>query len=100
MTTRRRLRRIYTQDPIVNQIQNNINEVLDGISLCNLLDGNLVSANLAAGSVKVPHLLDRRPQGWIVVDKDGTADIWRNSWDSIFLELEATAPVSVTMWIF
>lgn len=100
MSIIRRLRRLYTEDRPLNQLQNNINEVLDGLRLSNIIDGNLVTATFKSGTATIPHNLERLPQGWMVVDKTETVDVWRDSWDKIFITLSSSVDTTVTLWIF
>jgi hypothetical protein len=49
----------------------------------------------------VNHLLNRKMQGWQIVDKDGYADIKRTQpFNSKTLTIEANANVTVSLWCY
>lgn len=61
----------------------------------------LENVALATGNNKVPHLLQRIQQGWIITDIQGVASIYRNRpFENIYLFLNASAPVIVNIGVF
>lgn len=69
------------------------------------LDGRLVEdVDLTTSQTKVAHGLGRIPKGWVVVDKTGNVDVWRDttgtSQRKTFLYLKADAAVTVSLWVF
>lgn len=101
MTVLRKLRRVYTDDRLINQIQSHVSEVLDGLRLADILEGNLVTATITTAGTQIPHNLGRTPQGWILVDKTDYSDVCRVSWDKTFITLvSSTVDIDATIWVF
>lgn len=58
---------------------------------------------LGATTVLVPHQLGKLPVGWLVIDKNAQADIWRDPTilvtnDTIPLKASATVVVDIQFW--
>lgn len=61
----------------------------------------LDSFTLAAGNNQIPHKLDRIPKGWIQLDINAAATIYRYQASTInFLYLNSSAPATVTLGVF
>jgi len=43
-----------------------------------ILDSNIVSVDLVSGENQISHGLGREVQGWTIIDKQKTADVWRS----------------------
>jgi hypothetical protein len=70
------------QQPLVNSSQ------IDGV-------------NLIAGETKFSHKLGRTPQGWMVVDKTGYADIFRSApFNPLTLTLTSSFAVTVSVLVY
>lgn len=54
----------------------------------------------SAGSASFNHKLGRQPEGWFIADTDSVARVWRNSWDSRTITLQASASVTGKAWVF
>ena len=70
-----------------------------------ILDGVLISDQAITTAVtSVPHTLGRAYRGWIVVDKQGDARVWRSTASTAdvtkFLALDCSANVTVSLWVF
>lgn len=66
-----------------------------------LLQGRLLEdVEITTGTAKVAHGLGRRPRGWLIVDQDASATIWRTEWDDKFIGFDASATVLVKIWVF
>lgn len=56
---------------------------------------------LINGVTVIDHLLSRKMQGWVLVDQDAAASIYRSApLNSQTLTLTSDAPVTVTLWVF
>lgn len=65
------------------------------------LSGAFINATVGTTETKVRHNLGTRPIGWIVVDQDADARVWRSGTiGSSFLPLMASAPVNLKLWVF
>lgn len=56
---------------------------------------------LVMGDNVVNTLLSRKQRGWMIVDQDAVADIYRSApFNSQTLTLNSSAPCTVSLWIF
>lgn len=74
-------------DPILT------NPLLEGVLLKNIA--------LANGATVVNHFLGRVPLGYIIVDIDNVANIYRSQpFNDLSLTLASNAAVTVSLWVF
>lgn len=74
-------------DPVVNFAPN------QGLLLKNIA--------LDAGVNVVNHLLGKNMQGWIIIDQNASASIYRSQpMNNLTITLTSNAPVTVSMWVF
>ncbi len=97
--------KILSKDISVNKIQDNLDKFFEGLRKVNILNGTLIkNVDLTTGSAnRIEHKLDRIPEGYIVVKKNAVADIYDNSTGTrqdLFLDLNTTANVTISIWIF
>jgi hypothetical protein len=99
------LKLIQANLPEVNKLQENVKNFVAQLN-GQLLSGNILSSIAldAAATVDVPHQLGRAYQGWIVLDQDGSAIIWRDASSTSdrakFLPLKTSADVTINLWVF
>lgn len=70
---------------------------------CPIILGNaIIDVEFEAGKDKaINHGLNRTPQGWIVTDKNGNANIWRPvAWNASTITLRANVDVKASLWVF
>lgn len=61
----------------------------------------LKSVVLSTGTNVINHLLGRTQQGWFLVDRQGTGDIYRNGpFNNLTLSLHSSASVTVNIAVF
>lgn len=68
-----------------------------------LLAGNTIYSVslLALKPAAINHLLQRLPVGWLIIDQDANADVWRaKPWTTTTLTLESSADVNLSLYIF
>lgn len=95
--------KIHTESREINQIQQNIKDAVDSIVKNPLLDGVLVHGiNLTASqNNEIAHTLSRNVIGWIVVDQNAQAQIWRGQASSSrFVNLLTSNNVTVSVYFF
>ena len=64
-------------------------------------DGFYTTASLDVSGTRVSHNLGRPPDGWVVIDNDADARVWRSGeMDSSSITLSASAAANVRLWIF
>jgi hypothetical protein len=85
----------------LSQMQTKWKSQLDQLLSNELTQGSLISQSLASGSNTINHLLGRQQVGWIIVDQDAAATIYRSQpLNAKTLTLNASAPVNVALWVF
>ena len=78
-------------------------EIVRELQQLKILDGALLGPfSLSGGTPKqVRHTLKRQPKGWWVVDQQHQNVVFRTSWDSDSITLDASGPIAgVTIWLF
>jgi hypothetical protein len=86
-----------TTDRVVSQTADAVNFLLTN----SILSSNLVSVVFSgAGSKSIAHTLQKQPIGWVIVDKNTTAGLYRTAWDSSTLTLTASASGNFTILVF
>lgn len=99
-----RFAKVQVEDEALNRVQDRIKQVTDALVANQLLEGRLLTVTLTAGAfTRVSHGLGRPPTGYIVVRRNANAVIWDqpNGTDSgAFLQLQPSATVTVTLWVF
>jgi hypothetical protein len=100
------MKKIFTNNFELQQIQDNVLESFKDLGVNYILNGELVQdVSLVSGTDQaVSHKLSRKPNGFIVVDKNANADVWQsttvnNIKDRVLL-LRASATVKISLWIF
>ena len=102
----RNFKKIESDDPVLNRVQQKIQDFLTPFIRSPIIDGVLITnVNLQTGQANpVEHKLDRKIQGWIAVRQRGQAQIWdaqdTNDLPTRTLDLRTDANVSVDLWIF
>lgn len=98
------LRRVRSNDDSLRQLQDGVDFVLRAISTKEILDGVLIQdISITSGTAKiVDHKLGRVPLGYIVVSRNANSNIWTStsSVPSSVLKLNASANVTINLWVF
>lgn len=98
-----RILRLEGIDSDLERVQNNIAKVVDSISEIQILDGLFIkNVTLTPSSVnRVAHKLNRTPQGWIVIRRSSSGNVWDNTApDRTYLYLNASAVTEISLWVF
>lgn len=94
-------RKIKVYDRELDQVQSNIGNIIGPILKSPLIDGVQINGVvLSTSPTSVQHLLKRVPQGWFIVDSNAAATVYRTDWDLNKVILIASAPVTVSIWIY
>ncbi len=97
-------KRIKSSIDDLNLVQDAVDAVLRVIRIKDLLDGRLISDLILDHSVvnTIDHGLEKPIRGWFVVRKDANSDIWESisEFPSKQFNLNATADVTVSLWVF
>lgn len=82
-------------------LQHNTEEGLRNAPGGLITKGRLIEGvQLTTAGLRLAHGLKRRPRGFLIVDADANATVWRTEWDASFLHLDASATVTVSIWVF
>ncbi len=101
--------KINHKDPVVNRIQEHIEQAFQPITKAEIIDGAfLQSVELTTGSDNiVEHKLGRQVIGYIVVSKSANSVIFDKINDAtdttdkkLFLNLQCSANATVNLWVF
>lgn len=98
--------KIGTSIPLVDQVVEKAAISFDSLFNKEILDGRLILdiPLSSAATNRVAHGLQRAAVGYIVVKKNANAQIWdseaSNTLKSLFLDLNCSAAVTVSIWIF
>lgn len=98
----KRFKRINFKDDALNRFQGNCGETFDTITSNPLLNGLRVDdiAIVSGTNKSVAHGLGREPQGWFVIGQYSASSVYEISRSSTFLIIDASANVTVDLWIF
>ncbi len=96
-------KKTYTENQDLNNMQENVEEVVAPLLKNPLLDGQVLSnIELTTGSNSISHKLGRKLQGWLIVDKDDVADVYRETspTPTLTLVLNSSANVTISLYVF
>lgn len=99
----RTFKTVTTASTELDRVQQNIGLFTTPLINNPMLDGMLLEdVVLTTSETNVPHMLNRPYMGWTLVNKNAQADVWVSSstQDTIFLNLTASAAVTVSLWVF
>jgi hypothetical protein len=103
MSGLRDFKKVAGGDENFSKLQERLQEFFAPLMINPTLNGTLLTnVVLTTGVTNVNHRLGRPPQGWIVVRKNSNADIWEptQNFPKSFIELQASAPVTISLWVF
>lgn len=94
-------RKVFAGTQESQRLQSNIEDAVTAALKNPLLDGRLLNdVALISGNTKIEHKLDRKIRGYLVVRKSVAANIYDVSNDDLFLTLNSSAAVTVSIWVF
>lgn len=69
---------------------------------CALVPGVLLTnVKVGTAATAVKHGLNRQPQGWILVDLQKQATVWRTVWDNNTITLLSSVDnTTISLWVF
>ena len=94
-----------TQDRILSQMQTQWASQLDQVLSCPIVNGRLLeNVTLTTGSNTINHKLSRKLVGYIVCLKSANVTIYdtqsTNTMTDKTLQLTASGPAVITLWVF
>jgi hypothetical protein len=94
-------RKLKLKEREVSSLQDNIALILSQITKKPIVDGELLTnIILPAGSFRVNHKLGRTPLGFILSDINAAVTVHREAWDSNTITLNASGPVTISLWVY
>jgi hypothetical protein len=85
----------------LDRVQRNVSDFTRQVAEKEIVDGrHIADVVLASGNNTITHKLGRKPVGWLVARKTAAADIYEVSADADRLVLNASAGVTITLWIY
>lgn len=87
----------------VQRLGDSLLKAVNGLAQIEILSGTLISdVDLGTSAVRVPHKLDRKPLGYIVVRRNTASTVYEQGEEreDLFLNLVASAAVKVSLWVF
>jgi hypothetical protein len=95
------VRKIAVKDFELQRVQDNIVSSLNVIAALPLSDGVLLEGvDVATQETVINHGLGREARGYIVVRKSAAVDIYDAALSRFSVNLVASAPVTISLWIF
>jgi hypothetical protein len=84
--------------------QRNVQAAFNEVDNIPILNGCLIeNVSLTTTATKISHKLSRPYRGFIVVRKNANVDVWETTDsvdNSLFLPLDASGTVTVSLWVF
>lgn len=94
-------RKIRTDDRELDAVQSNVAASLTPISKVTFLDGAaVIGVELTTGVNRVGHNLKRNVTGWWITRQYAAADIFETGSSNLTLDLDASADVTVDLWVY
>lgn len=96
------LTQFQTDDKDFQLMQNQWSAVLSPLLKNPLVAGNLLTGiALINGTLVINHKLGRTPQGWLIVDIDAAATVYRNAaFNDLTLSLRSNAAANAAIYVF
>lgn len=92
--------KLFTKDQDLMRLQTNIAAAIEQIIRREILDYVIIDAAVSATATSFNHGLGRLPVGWIVIDKDATADVWSTAKDVRSITLQTSLTANIKLLIF
>lgn len=94
-------RKVKISERETSLFQDAVAAILGPLSKNPYIDGLLVpNVVLVIGTNTVIHKLGRAPQGWVITDIDSASTIFKVTMDSQSLVLDASADVTISLWVY
>jgi hypothetical protein len=91
---------INTNNADLNRVQAHARVALDPLTRDLLANRIELSASVTTSNTTIQHALGRVPSGWIIIDKDADARVWRISLNRDTIVLKASAAVNIKLFLF
>lgn len=93
-------KKIITANQDLNRVQDNVGQALSDLQSAPLSGGQIQnSVPLVVGPNQVAHKLGRQPTQWMITDLSAASIVYRGSWDSNFITLNASVDCTINLWV-
>jgi len=94
--------RFADEDEKLVQLQDRLEAFFKAIEDCPLVDGRgIEDVAITSGTpLEVEHLLGRVPEGYVVTKRSAGASVFHTAIDDEHLTLDASANVTVNLWVY
>ena len=98
----KKYKKLHSEDNVIRQLQDNIEVVISPIIDSAIIDGVLLkNIHLTTGSIDVvSHKLGRTPLGYLIVKRSAESTIWESETNKRSINLNCSANVTVSIWVF
>lgn len=93
-------KRLFIGDPTLSRFQDNVTSWAAQIESCPFLRGVEIETTINTTDTVINHKLQKKPEGYLVLDKNTNANIWTISSNNETITLRASSIVSVKIWVF
>ena len=94
------LKKIIVDDYDLNKIQGYTRDFADQFSDNPFINGRSIDATIGTSATVINHGLQQTPLGWIILDRTNNSNVWRVSWDSKSITLQASVSTTIKLWVF
>jgi len=95
-------KKIIIEDRITRQLQENVQQAITPIINSEIIDGLIIKdIEVLTGTKKViSHKLGRTPNGFAIVKRNANSTVWNGTIDKKTIELNSSANVTISLWVF
>ena len=96
------LKKVRSDDRIINQVQDNIEQAITPIINSEIIDGLIIKdiEVLTGATLTLSHKLGRTPNGFAVIKRNANSTVWNGLIDKKTIELNSSANVTISLWVF
>lgn len=93
-------KRLFIGDSTLSRFQDNVTSWAAQLEPCPFLIGVSIETTINTTDTVINHKLQKKPEGFIVLDQNANAVIWKITSTDQTITLRASASVSVKIWVF
>jgi hypothetical protein len=84
----------------INTLQQNVGQALNEMSKVSILNNIIYNDVVINTTLSFEHKLNRKPNGYLIIQKNANAQIWNSTIDANRIELFSSAAVTVSILVF
>lgn len=94
------LKTIQDLEFLLAKLQSNIVDFLNQLTSNPFLVGTIIDIDILTTDTTLNHGLGVEPTGWIILDKNANANIWKVSQDKNQIILKSSLNATCKVWVF